>query len=562
MMGSKIDHPSYPAPDEHKSTAIALDPSSNDTDALAQFQLVEVAPARAKLERAAAENRLIPIASLPHEILSRIFEVHRDLHFGSDPWADRIAPSTRVSHVSAKWRDIALSTASLWAAVASFPHYTSEFYHTMIHRSRESLLELSIRVQLSHDKRSANLLAEFIPSQAHRICALRIWAPMDFIDDRMPALRKLSAPRMTRLYLHNDGGARIVLTPFPDSLHNRSPPPPRRIFTGGVPRLSHYAALNFSPRIWPPLSSIKELNIHCSSDNGTVVHPVICEAALTVSRLFVRFRPGALANFTAVQMPSLEYMEIIALLPETAVFLEMTTAPLLKQLCLFIPQPGRLVPPLTVHGTAVGNFPGLQTLQLQGALGSGILPIFPTIQSLLIADFPPRLTQLGDMFDSNQEEFSTLTPCLTCITAPERLRESIHVFGVARRSLGLSLEPILTYPSPLTRVPYHERTPGALASYTYALGPKMISYQFCATCGVCVFLAVHGPPDAVVATLPPARQALVKAKREIRPVNIRALDFFLGREEGEREERGRVEARVERKHGSTEGAAYVVPDAK
>ncbi|KAF7974151.1 hypothetical protein HWV62_13259 [Athelia sp. TMB] len=119
-------------------------------------------------------------------------------------------------------------------------------------------------------------------------------------------------------------------------------------------------------------------------------------------------------------------------------------------------------------------------------------------------------------------------------------------------SLCLRLGPILTYPSPLTRAPYHKRTPGAL-------GPKMISYQFCSTCGVCVFLAVHGPPDAVVATLPPARQALVKAKREIRPVNVRALDFFLGREEGEREERGRVEARVERTRGSAEGAAYVVP---
>ncbi|KAF7968477.1 hypothetical protein HWV62_30499 [Athelia sp. TMB] len=129
-------------------------------------------------------------------------------------------------------------------------------------------------------------------------------------------------------------------------------------------------------------------------------------------------------------------------------------------------------------------------------------------------------------------------------------------------SLCLRLGPILTYPSPLARAPYHERTPGALASYTYTLGPKMISYQFCGACGVCLFLAVHGPPDAVVATLPPARQELIKAKREIRPVNVRALDFFLGREEGERAERGRVEARVERTRGSQEGAAYVVPGAE
>ncbi|KAF7974159.1 hypothetical protein HWV62_13275 [Athelia sp. TMB] len=428
-MESEINSLSYPALAEFKSTVIALDPSSSYADMLIQFQLVEAALARAKLERAAAENRLIPIASLPHEILSRIFEVHRDLHSDSDPWADRIAPSIRVSHVSAKWRDIALSTASLWTAVASFPHFNNEFYHAMIHRSRESSLELAIRAQDPQDVHSASLLAEFIPLQTRRLRVLRIMAPMDFIDDRMAALRELSAPRLTRLYLHNTT----------HGVDNGSLPPPQQIFTGGAQRLFRYDAIYFDFRIWPPLSSIKVLRIFFCDAAAHTAHLALREAALTVSRLCLSVIPRARPMFQAIRMPSLEYMEIAAQLPETAMLLEMTEAPSLKQLRLCILKSNRLAPPLHVHVTAVEKYPGLQTLQLRGALGSGILPIFPTIQSLLIADFPPRLTQLGDIFDSNQEAFSTLTPCLTCITAPERFRESIHAFGAARRSLGLSV---------------------------------------------------------------------------------------------------------------------------
>ncbi|KAF7974150.1 hypothetical protein HWV62_13257 [Athelia sp. TMB] len=427
-MGSKIRYISYPALAELKSTVIAFDSSGSYADALAQFQLVEVALARAKLERAAAENRSIPIASLPHEILSRIFEVHRDLHSDSDPWADRIAPSIRVSHVSAKWRDIALSTASLWKAVASFPQYTNEFYHTVIHRSRESLLDLTIRVNGSCDTQSASLLAEFIPSQTHRLCALRIRAPMDFIDDHMPALRELSAPRMTRLSLDST-------TP---GIGSGSLSAPQRIFTGGVQRLSHYEALGFDPRIWPPLSSIAVLIIQFCNAAAHSAHLVLREASLTVSRLHLSVTPRALSMFQVIQMPSLECMKIAALSLDSVMLLEMIEAPSLKQLCLFFHSPGRPMPLFHVHDAAVGKYPKLHTLELRGVLGSDILPNFPTIRSLLIGDVP-RLTQLGDIFDSNQEAFSTLTPRLSCIQAPERFRESIQAFGAARRSSGLSI---------------------------------------------------------------------------------------------------------------------------
>ena len=415
----------YPALAELKNAVAALDPSSSYADMFAQFQLVEVALTRAKLERAATENRLIGIASLPHEILSHIFGVHRDLHCNSGhrQWVDCMAPSIRVSHVSATWRNAALSTASLWAAFISLPIYTDEFYRTMIHRSREAPLEFTIRVGDPHDLPSANLLARFIPSQVHRLRQLCIKAPLHFIDDRSVALQVLSAPRMTLLYLENT------------TREGNPPPPLRRIFTHGAPMLSHFEVLGFDPRIRPPLTSVKTLAINCVAITSHT-HLALREAAVTTLCLVVKIAHGVLTSPT-IQMPSLKNLYIIAPYFEIAILLEMLEAPILKDLSLHSHTPGRLMPQLHVHGTAAGKFPKLQSLRLQGALGSGILTAFPTIHRLFIHDSPFQPVQLGDIFDPNQDAFSTLTPHLTLIQAPERLKKSIWAFIAARRSLGL-----------------------------------------------------------------------------------------------------------------------------
>lgn len=432
-MGSTINDITYPALAELKNVVIALNPSSSYADMLAQFRLVEVALVHAKLERAAAENRLIPIASLPHEILSRIFEVHRDLHFDSKPrWdQDRIAPSIHISHVSTVWRDIALSTASLWKRIISSPHHTSNFYHAMIHRSRESLLEFTIRVGGTHDLPTATLLAELIPSQVHRLRMLRIRAPIDFIDSHVAALQKLSAPRMSELYLY-----RTIR-----GVDNGPPPPLQRIFTGGVQSLSRFEAYGFDPRIRPPLASVKVLALNCVNANGaSLTHLALREAALTACSLTLYINRGALSNFRAIQMPSLQTLRIFAPFFEAVILLEMIEAPMLGHLCLYLPMLRQSMPQWHVHDSAFGKYPGLQFLSLQGELRSDILRAFPTIRSMRILDDPlSQPTELGDIFDFNQEAFSTLTPRLACIQAPEKFKESIQAFGAARKLLGLSV---------------------------------------------------------------------------------------------------------------------------
>ncbi|KAF7974261.1 hypothetical protein HWV62_13044 [Athelia sp. TMB] len=423
----------YPALAELKDAVAALDPSGGYTAMLAQFQLVEIALARAKLERATVENRSIPIASLPHEVLSGIFEIHRDLHYESDPmWEDGIAPSIPISHVSAMWRDIALSTASLWRVITSYPPYTDEFYRTMIRRSRESSLEFTIRVEDPRDMPSANVLAALIPSHTHRLRTLNFKAPIDFIDSHIPALRELSAPRMTRLYFNNT---------IQENVNSSGPPKPLQlIFTGGIPMLAHFYAVNFDLRIRPSLISVKMLVMTYGDVAAHNRHLALREAAPTIHRLITQMSPGALSTVMVIKMPSLEKLHIAAPFPEIAMFLGMIEAPILDCLSLYPTVSGRLLPLSHVHNSVVGKYPSLWTLQLRGKLGSGILAAFPTIRCLYIQDdSPSRLTRLRDIFDPKQDAFSTLTPHLGYISSPNRFKESIEAFGDARQSLGLSV---------------------------------------------------------------------------------------------------------------------------
>lgn len=80
------DVPNLPALAALKAAVLALNPSTSYQYTLTQFLCIELALSQAKVQRASAENRSQPISSLPPEILSHIFQIHRDLHdtFGAD----------------------------------------------------------------------------------------------------------------------------------------------------------------------------------------------------------------------------------------------------------------------------------------------------------------------------------------------------------------------------------------------------------------------------------------------------------------------------------------------
>lgn len=64
----------------------------------------------------------------------------------------------------------------------------------------------------------------------------------------------------------------------------------------------------------------------------------------------------------------------------------------------------------------------------------------------------------------------------------------------------------------------------AAAASVYKTGPGFSGARFCRRCGVRVWSDLYGPPAELVATWPEARQAVVRRKLRLRPLNVRVLD--------------------------------------
>jgi len=91
-------------------------------------------------ERKQLEDEKEPINWLPEELLRQIFLTLADFeHNDTDQW--HVAPVT-VSHVSTKWRTIALSTSRLWKKVLLRGFKTGNAAKVFIERSRKTLLDV------------------------------------------------------------------------------------------------------------------------------------------------------------------------------------------------------------------------------------------------------------------------------------------------------------------------------------------------------------------------------------------------------------------------------------
>lgn len=117
-------------------------PSYTDMHAHVQSTSVED-PLHAKLGTAIAEDPSQSISLIPPEILSYIFQKHCDIDHESQS-DDNTQASIRVSHVSKTWRDVALSTPMLWTTIVSSPAHLKDFYDTVLLRSKQSLLDVTI----------------------------------------------------------------------------------------------------------------------------------------------------------------------------------------------------------------------------------------------------------------------------------------------------------------------------------------------------------------------------------------------------------------------------------
>ena len=72
---------------------------------------------RVGIEYAHVQNTLAPISSLPSELLSAIFEAGYFLPPSPAINNSALPFETTVSQVTARWRDVALSTPKLWTRI-------------------------------------------------------------------------------------------------------------------------------------------------------------------------------------------------------------------------------------------------------------------------------------------------------------------------------------------------------------------------------------------------------------------------------------------------------------
>ncbi|KAF9527639.1 hypothetical protein CPB83DRAFT_907458 [Crepidotus variabilis] len=224
---------------------------------------MEVSLIQACLRRAYVINCSASVSSLPHEILSLIFQ-GLYYHFLNEEYDEdyntRPRPEVVVSHVCRFWRDVSLSVPSLWAMIEL--HSTSrhlearkavqpERVREYLARSRNHLLDISVELHGSAAQQ-ANALNLVIP-HVDRWETLHVGLGEIFAMGTIASLlSSLSAPRLTNL----------TIIPQLDRTEERGfeylPSP--QIFTEGAPELSVVRLFSLAMMgLQPPLSNVTTL---------------------------------------------------------------------------------------------------------------------------------------------------------------------------------------------------------------------------------------------------------------------------------------------------------------
>lgn len=156
-----------------------------------------------RIKVASLTNANAAVSSLPVETLAAIFNLATSST--TIRATARRSPEVVISHVSSRWRHIALTTASLWTTITlSLPNYSSWFY-TYLARSQKMPITLTMQLKSPVFPNYPNYFPghfKILDDVAHRLCRLEVKS-----DTRsyMVALyeywRHLSLPLLQYLHL-------------------------------------------------------------------------------------------------------------------------------------------------------------------------------------------------------------------------------------------------------------------------------------------------------------------------------------------------------------------------
>lgn len=332
---------------EHAKHLLAVpDLQARDSLLLQAQQLdAEVAGIRQAIGLPRTQLHVLPVA-----ILSRIFE-EAVTPQNLPPGGDCAAPSSRMaftlSHASSRWREVALSTPSLWAVVPVEVRKRGSFelMATCFERSQDVALAVTLdfttrdrsltpangRVDISAAQRAflAALLAK-----RHRVAELTLVLRTD--EQRTTAaecLRSVEMPRLEKLVVRNSSRGNPHNGHRQQDVHGST-----EVMLGGAPLLR---TINFQgcalEAFCPPLRGVASITVDTQRESGHGVRE-ICRLLLRVESL----RQLDLASVSLaldkdntpiapVELPSLESLSVST---AAARLCEHLTAPSLRVLTI------------------------------------------------------------------------------------------------------------------------------------------------------------------------------------------------------------------------------------
>lgn len=110
------------------------------------------------------KNKAVPVSRLPSDVLAIIFEESRRL---LAPWSSvtnrPLSPEVQLSHVSSRWREVALSTPALWTTIR-FPILHKEAaVVAYLQRCNQAPLSIHIGPRVADSNSLHFIAAQFVP---------------------------------------------------------------------------------------------------------------------------------------------------------------------------------------------------------------------------------------------------------------------------------------------------------------------------------------------------------------------------------------------------------------
>jgi len=264
------------------------------------------------------------IDSLPDDILVEIFKQSFELR-DIDNYDQKTPFEIVASHVSRRWRDVAVNMAALWSNIYIMHFHNLKMTETYLQRSQGHFLNIRFAIDqslphlMTETSSLARSLALLVPQVAR-------WRLFTVSSCSYPTLKKivttiepLSAPNLVHFGVYLRGNeCHNYLSPSNYSLKGS-------IFKGGLPRLSYFECRSVGiGSCWPslPLGALTDLLLDVDDILGGAESglPLTCEqfhkllesvpALVNLKLRGCIFKPETTSELTPVDLPHLLTLDV------------------------------------------------------------------------------------------------------------------------------------------------------------------------------------------------------------------------------------------------------------